>query len=533
MTAITRQRGRAALAVGTVLSLGVLGAVATSTAANAASIDTTQQGSIIIHKYENLGDGTKNPDGSGGNPTTDPIKDVVFEYCPITDINLLDGTNTGWDALNAIPLADKIAAAPVGSQLPGHTLGACTPMAATDASGTSTSAKLPLGAYFVREVSAPTNVVQLSTPFVIALPTPKDPKSLTGDWQYDVNVYPKNTVAEKPVKNVVNQPTNGGLLGAPVEYQVTQLVPALAAGQTYTKFTMTDTLDTKLTPNTSAPVTVKAINSTGTTSFVSGTDYTATWSGQKLTVTFLQPGLDKLKAGDHIVFDFQATPNAAGTIDNTAAVNLNDFTLTPGTPNGPDGSPTNTTTTRWGSLNFTKVNASNTADGLAGAKFEVYMGTTDQQNQCTADITGLNPVTVPGSTTPYVATSGSNGVVSIAGLWVGDTEMTVAADGTVSNTSVAGHDFTQRCYVLKEIQAPNGFVLPTGTAALTAVMVKAGDNGTTSLVDIKNTQQGVPELPFTGSNVQVALTIGGIALLVIALGGVMIVRRRNTSRENA
>ena len=110
--------------------------------------------------------------------------------------------------------------------------------------------------------------------------------------------------------------------------------------------------------------------------------------------------------------------------------------------------------------------------------------------------------------------------------------MTVAADGTVSDTAVAGHDLLQRCYVLKEIAAPDGFVLPTGAAALTPVMVKAGANGVVPLVKINNTQQRVPELPFTGSNVQLALTIGGIALLIIALGGVLVVRRRATRREN-
>jgi LPXTG-motif cell wall-anchored protein len=64
-------------------------------------------------------------------------------------------------------------------------------------------------------------------------------------------------------------------------------------------------------------------------------------------------------------------------------------------------------------------------------------------------------------------------------------------------------------------------------------MVKTGDNGTVPLVKIDNTQQGVPQLPFTGSNVQIALTIGGIALLAIAFGGVLIIRRRFANRENA
>ncbi|MDN4598047.1 SpaH/EbpB family LPXTG-anchored major pilin [Leifsonia virtsii] len=534
MTAITRHRGRRALAVGTALTLGVLGAFASSAAANAASIDTSQQGSIIVHKFANTGDGKQTPDGTGTNPTTKPISGVVFEYCPITGVNLFDGTNAGWDALNAITPAQKIAAQ-TGTKLANYNLGQCTRLAATDANGTATSAKLPLGPYFVREVQAPAGVVEKSAPFIVTLPTPQkanDQVNLNGNWVYDVNVYPKNTVAEAPKKNVVDQENSGAVLGAPVKYEVTQLIPALAAGQTYTKFSVVDDLDTKLTPITTAgTVTVKLDG----TALVAGTDFTATWAGQKLTVTLTAAGLAKLVPGKNIVVGFQAKANAPGEIKNTAYVNLNDFVLTPGQPNTPDGSPTNEKVTRWGDLTVQKVNKSNANDGLKGAKFEVYQGTTDQQGQCLPDIsTGFTQVKDPASGNAYQVTSDDSGKVFIPGLWIGDTETTVAADGTVSNTTKAGHDFQQRCYVLKEILAPNGFVLPTGTAALTAVMVKVGANGTTPLVKIENVQQGVPELPFTGSSVQVALTVGGIALLVIALGGVMLIRRRRaTSNENA
>lgn len=534
MTGNTRRLGRKALAVGTALSLGVLGAVAMSSAANAASIDTAKQGSIIVHKHENPGTGPQNPSGTGTPVTSDPIAGVEFTYCPITDINLLDGTNAGWTAVNGITPKDQqdaIAAVVGGNNAPplgSHQLGSCVKMAKTDAAGVSTAANLPLGAYFVFESAAPTNVVTQAAPFIVTLPTPENHKVSNGQWVYDVNVYPKNTIAQGPVKNVVSQETNGGLLGAPVQYEVTQLIPALPAGVSYAKFIMTETLDAKLTPGT-APVKVKA----GAVTLTAGTDYTATWAGQTLTVTLTPAGLAKLNAPDNVVIGFQATPNAPGAIDNQVSVNLNDLNLTPGTPNGPDGSPSTTATTRWGDLTVEKVNAANQADGLAGAKFEVYTGTTDQTSGCTADITGLQQVTLPGGSTPYVVTSDASGVVAVAGLWVGDTEKTVAADGTVSNTSVANHDFLQRCYVLKEITAPNGFVLPTGAAALTPVMVKAGANGVVPLVKIDNTQQGVPQLPFTGSNVQIALTIGGIALLIIALGGVMVVRRRAARRENA
>lgn len=528
MTKNTGFRGRTALAVGTVLSLGALGAVVSATAASAASIDPARTGQIIVHKYTNPGNGSQNPSGTGTNPDTDPIAGVVFEYCTIDGIDLLDGSNTGWDAVNAITAAQKLASAAQGvSTLASHTLSGCTQLPATDASGRAASAAtLPLGAYFVREVSAPSNVVAPAAPFVVTLPTPEDHDDLNGDWVYAVNVYPKNTIAAGPVKNVVGQPNNGAVLGAPVTYEVTQLVPALAPGETYQKFVLVDTLDAKLTPSMSAAVTVKA----GSANLVAGTDYTAVWAGQKLTVTLTAAGLAKLQAGQNVVVGFVATANAPGEIDNTAFVNLNDFVLTPGSPNGPDGSPSTTATTRWGDLTVQKVNAADTTDGLAGAKFRLYRGETDQN--CTADITGLAQVTDPVSGNPYEVTSNSAGTIAIPGLWIGDTEKTVAADGTVSNTTVAGHDFDARCYVLEEIVAPAGFVLPNSTGKLTPVLVKTGANGSVPLVKIENQQQGVPELPFTGSNAQLALTIGGIALVVVALGGVLVVRRRNAIRES-
>lgn len=544
MTAMTRHRGRSALAVGTVLSLGVLGALATGTAATAASIDTTKLGSIIINKYANPGNGDQQPDGSGTNPGTAPVKDVEFEYCTIDGIDLFDGTNKGFDAINAITDTEKLAAAgrpllvgqpgavdPRPSQLGSHTLSNCTVMAPTNDLGISRADNLPLGVYFVREVSAPTSVVELSAPFIVTLPTPKDHKNLSGDWQYEVNVYPKNTIANGPVKNVVKQDGNGALLGSQVEYQVTQLIPNLANGQTYTKFVLTDELDPKLIPSTAVPVKVSAIDSGTKTDFVSGTDYVAAWSGQTLTVTFTPAGLAKLTGATNVVFAFEATVKEPGDIENKAFVNLNDFTLTPGVPNETDGSPTNSVNTRWGDLTLQKVNAANTSDGLLGAEFHVYMGTTD--SGCTPDITGLTKVVDPATGNPYVATSDSAGTIFIKGLWIGDTEKTVAADGTVSMTTVPGHDFTERCYVLEEIKSPNGFVLPTGAGALTEVLVKAGANGAVPVTKIENTQQIFPELPFTGSNVQLALTIGGIALLIIALGGVLIIRRRNANRETA
>lgn len=526
MTTLTRTRVRRVTALTAALSLGALGVLTAGAAAQAAEIDPDQLGSITIHKFANPGNGAANPDGTGTQPNTDPIADVVFEYCLIDGIDLFDGTNTGWDAINAITQAQKNAAQ-TGSTLAGFDLTGCQTVT-TGVDGTVTTPDLATGPYFVREIDAPSNVVAPAFPFIVTVPTPAVNEGVAGDpldgeWVYDVHVYPKNTIAEGPRKNIVDQDENGAALGAAIDYQVTTKIPALAEGQTYDRFVLTDTLDAKLTPNTDlATVSVSVF---GGATFMQGTDYTPVWAGQTLTVTFTPTGLAKLAADQNVVVAFEAAANAVGDIVNIAYVNINDFALTPGTPNGPGGSPTNEVSTRWGNLTAIKVNASDETDGLAGAQFEIYMGLTEAAG-CVADIDTLDVVTEPGTTTPLVVTSAADGTVVFPGLWVGDTELEIASDGTVTDVNTPGHDYSERCYVLKEIAAPAGFILPVGAAALTEVVIAAGDNGTVPLIAIDNTQQGAPTLPFTGADGQLALTIAGIALAAITVGGVLVTRRR-------
>src|SRR5699024_2464979 len=115
-------------------------------------------------------------------------------------------------------------------------------------------------------------------------------------------------------------------------------------------------------------------------------------------------------------------------------------------------------------------------------------------------------------------TSGKNGVIDIAGLYVSDSEHDKK-------------DATQRCYVLNETKAPAGFVTPTGDKAFTPVAVKIGANEV-GVYDatIVNSQQDVPELPLTGANGQILMVIGGTAVLLVA-GGMVIVSRRRAARE--
>ncbi|MGR4011111.1 SpaH/EbpB family LPXTG-anchored major pilin [Leucobacter sp. 1207-22] len=504
---------RRGLAASAALAVGALGLFAGGSAAYAENIDTAADGSLTIHKFENPGGGAMNPDGSGTAPSSKPIDGVVFEYCKVDGINLFDGSNAGWNTLRAVTDAQLIGAR-TGTALGAHTLSGCTELPAT-VDGIAKSGRMPLGAYVVREKSAPANVTKKAEPFIVTLPTPGVNQGAgDGSWVYDVNLYPKNDVGDKPHKTIQDQPENGFVLGSKVSYSITQKAPAVT-GDTYAKFVVTDTLDERLT-GTEAPVV-----SLNGTALVAGTDYTAAWSQagtpERSTLTVQLTGaLANLTQGDLVQVDFQATVKSLGNgeIANQALVNVNDLDMD---GDGNPGTPTEEVWTRWGQVKMQKIDADKTSKGLTGAEFRVWMS--EKAADCRLD-DALTPVTnADGS--DYIATSGADGAIEIPGLWIGDDEL---KGGTKTN------GLTERCYVLEEIKAPNGFVLPTGDDAKTQVIVRAGAVTTVPVENqIPNRQQEVPSLPLTGAAGQVLMVVGGLALVSIAAGSVMIARRRQNS----
>ena len=60
---------------------------------------------------------------------------------------------------------------------------------------------------------------------------------------------------------------------------------------------------------------------------------------------------------------------------------------------------------------------------------------------------------------------------------------------------------------------------------MTAVKVQSGA-GVSDNVVIENTKQAVPGLPLTGANGMLILTASGAALLMIAVGSVLVARYR-------
>lgn len=499
----TQKRVVAALAAA---AIALLGAVAVSSPAQAApsfgSIDPDASGSIILHKHQHQTGTTpveQNPDGTGTAIPTPGIQGVEFTASPLLKdgqpVDLNDPA--AWDALQGVePGADCTAPA-------GYTLGTALPPVATDASGTATI-PTTVGVYVVCETAAPATVVDRSAPFLVTIPYPYE-----DGWLYDVNVYPKNGVTT--VRKTIN-PQNGLGLGSIIEFPVTVTIPALAVNRSFTGFDVVDTLDPRLTPTPAASgigVGVKSVTVDGVA--VPTGNFAVTATGQAVQVGFTPaPGYAWLsgQAGKEIVVTFQGTVTSLGngTIVNTASDFIND-------PTHRNAITSNSVSSNWGDVLISKVNARTPGDALAGAKFEVYAAADPYAADCsTATATG-SALSVSGGTE---FTTGANGRVTIAGLFVSDSV----------NLPV---NAAQRCYVLKETAAPAGFVTPTGAAALTPVTVQTGAS-TAVDVTVKNVQQNGPELPLTGSSGALVLSVAGGALLIAAAGAALIVARRRAHR---
>ncbi len=160
-----------------------------------------------------------------------------------------------------------------------------------------------------------------------------------------------------------------------------------------------------------------------------------------------------------------------GVIENEATVTTNGSKVT-----------TNKPSTNWGPLELLKYADNDKSATLGGARFEVY---DSKDGQPIAELT-----------------TDENGNASIT-LWVGN------------------NDVRAKDYFLKEIQAPAGYTLPadpwTGP-----ISVSANGENTPTTIDISNKQKDRGELPFTGANGQLMLTILGIALLLLAIGAAVV-----------
>lgn len=344
----------------------------------------------------------------------------------------------------------------------GYTFGTPTVLT-TGTDGATPTTDLDHGLYLVTETGYGDNSITTPVaPFLVTLPLPQT----NGGWLYDVNVYPKNTVDKNVPSKTVSDPS-AVTIGSTVPWTINAPVQPNKPGA-ITKFTITDKLDSRLT-----------YKDLSIDRFTAGTDYTVTNANGLVTIEFTTTGVANLKAGDMVVVTLNTTVTSVGdgVIPNEATVYTNDnggkSTTNPGNP---------TPTTNWGTLEISKVAEGEGAKALAGAVFAVFDGAI-QVGTITTDATG-------------------HGFID---LWVG-------------NNSVNSKEYT-----FKETTAPAGYVLD---ATVHTVSVKAGASTVTGIQTVTNTQQTHPTLPLTGANGQLLMTVGGLALVLLAGGGALVVRSK-------
>ncbi|MGC0369290.1 SpaH/EbpB family LPXTG-anchored major pilin [Microbacterium sp. SLBN-111] len=444
-----------------IMALAAAGAFAAAPAANASNPTASTSdiqgttGTLTIHKHAGdpgaAGDGTPITDAAAIAALGQGLSGVQFSVQRVsysgTPIDLT--TAAGWDQIqSATP--QNVASAP-------FSLAAGT-AAATDTTGQAVVSNLPYGLYLVTETSPGANaIVSPVQPFLVSVPYPNQ-----GTWLYDVHVYPKNKLNTTTPTKTVAAPAAPGL-GSTIVWTVNAPIPALAAGDTYRSFSITDTLDPRLTY-------VGVVVQVDGTTLTANTDYTVAGN---TTITFTTAGLAKLAGATAVTAAITTTVTslgADGVIPNTAVVNTNGSDRT-----------TNTPQTNWGPLKIVKQDAT-TSDTLEGAVFEVY----DAKN---------------GTKVAGPVTTDVDGQIFIDGLWAGN-------DATKSTD-----------YWLKETQAPAGYVLPADP--WTPVTVVAAGETSPTTVTIANTQQIGPALPLTGGAGSLLFTVIGGALALAGVGAII------------
>ncbi|WP_314322944.1 SpaH/EbpB family LPXTG-anchored major pilin [Paenarthrobacter ilicis] len=489
------RRLSAALGVLALSTAAAIVAVAPATAVTLpGNIDPAIPRTLTIHKSA-LGPNNGQQIGTGQEVTVPgtPLSGATFTAALVQGVDLT--TPEGWNQVSGITPATAAGRVTVNDT---YTATTGTNGVATFTNGTSS---LPIGLYLVTETVLPVGATNPSAPFLVTLPFPTGPSGAPANqWIYDVHVYPKNAVTDL-TKTRVPAPANSVEARNPdlIRWAINSDIPTLAAGDTLSNFTLTDTLPVELEylaagPTGVAPTSVRVANAANITqNFVSGTDYNLAYdtATRNVTATFTPAGLTRLAAlpgGDVTltVLSRAVTIPANGVITNTATAVVNGSTETV------------TGSTPIGQLTvFAYQSENNVRTPLADAVYQVFLN----QNDATL---GQNPVFINGIQN---WTTGANGTVAIPIITPGN-------------------------YWVREITPPAGFQLPTPFQVQTQVV--AGPSSTTApvqnYVEFRHDQVPAFALPLTGGDGALWFTVGGIGLLAIALGtGIVATRRRRAT----
>lgn len=182
------------------------------------TIDTTQKGKVIIHKY--VMTDTQQAKTTSNGEVTDTIPDgalvasgakfTLYKVMGITDLisyyngdltaykytenseeKTIDYTKKAPEAIDFIDSDKKIKLSMVVDGVTNRTQ-------ETQADGVATFTDLDLGLYVAIETETPASVTQAIDPFLISVPMTRIKEGTTTaptEWLYEINVYPKNSTA--------------------------------------------------------------------------------------------------------------------------------------------------------------------------------------------------------------------------------------------------------------------------------------------------------------------------------------------------
>lgn len=444
-------------------------------------------GTIVVHKY--AGSTTQQPDNGTEQTVNRPtLNGVTFTA---TQVGVKDGANcvaidlttsAGWTAAQAIPQN----AAPADPYCLTSNVVTKVTGAAGETAGTATFANLPLGMYYVNETAAPAGVTP-SVSFYASVPYP-NASGATVDWLYTVHTYPKNDLTGDGGKTVADPASHG--LGSTIPWTIkSKPLGSFNGGVQLQTFKLIDHLDPKLTYSATPATTFTYTTPGGTAQAVDSSDYSLTTTSPNVVAEVTDLAwLNSLPAGTYFELTFSTTVNGVGSISNTGYQN-----------SGGDDVTLGTASTQWGPAEILKHQKGDLSKTLKGAKFSVY----DSGNGTDCTTLGAAALTVNGATE---FESNASGIVAIAGLFVGNNNATPS-----------------RVYCAVETAAPAGFVLDATPHMIT---VKAETTATTTAhIDVENAPVPGPMLPLTGSNGTLWFTVGGVALIVIAAGALLMMRR--------
>lgn len=552
----------AAVLLGTSAQLGIPAAQADVSPAN---IVANQATSLTIHKYGGK-NCTANETANNGEEVANFSKEgcaalpgVTFSVTPVLYKNeLLDLSKPkDWEVLNNLNEADVLAKLNAATpDTTSFTKGTTQTLTKTDKNGVTTFTPKAgeYRLYLVKEETSETDVQTPAVPFLITLPYPK---SGTGDWLYNVHVYPKNKLTGNVLRKDGVAPDTKVLDGTShaASWWIQTPIWKVPDGNTYTEGWITDQLPSNVgvTSTSPAKVYLSAAQPTDETSALAAADYEVTGItgtpsaqspayGAKLKIALTSAGLAKLKDAqavgkllwvklDTVVDDTTITTPANGVIINNVQShfkdnkdNGDDDDTTPEDPDNP-GNPDpdnpggdNSGYEKYGTLTIQKFDSTagdkaynKETNSLKGAEFKVYE-TTD--GACVAP--SSSTVYLKSGTSDKVYTTDDSGLATIK-LWVSNEK-----------------NVTSKDYCIQETKAPLGYVTPTGSDAVQKITFTADGTTTTAATkDWANKKTGLTnliKLPMTGAAGKLLLTLVGAAIIAGAVFWYTSARRR-TARD--